>query len=41
VDVAPREDTGEYRLYERDSMKQDKAPMHKVTRFVSARPIKW
>jgi hypothetical protein len=41
VDVAPREHTGEYQLYERDAMKKDKAPMHKVTRFVTAKPITW
>ena len=41
VDISPRDDTGEYKLYERDHMKADKAPMHMVTRFVSARPIKW
>jgi hypothetical protein len=41
VDVAPREDTDEYRLYERDFMKKDKAPLHAVTRFVTATPIKW
>ena len=41
VDVTPRDDAGEYRRYDRDDMKQDKAPMHKVTRFISTRPIKW
>ena len=41
VDVSPREDTGEYKLYERDHMKKDKAPMRKVTRFVSANEVKW
>ncbi len=41
VDVAPREDTPDYRRYERDLMKGDQAPMHKVTRFVSAKPIEW
>ncbi len=41
VDITPREKTGEYQLYERDFMKHGPAPMHKVTRFVSAKPIKW
>jgi hypothetical protein len=41
VGVAPREHTGEYQLYERDFMKKDQAPLHKVTRFVSAKPIRW
>jgi hypothetical protein len=41
VDVSPREDTGEYKLYERDHMKEGKAPLHKVKRFVSDRQIDW
>jgi hypothetical protein len=41
VDVAPREHSEEYQLYERDAMKKNTAPMHQVTRFVSAKPIKW
>lgn len=41
VDVAPRENTGEYTLYERDHMKGTTAPMRKVTRFVADRHINW
>ena len=41
VDVSPREDTEEYRHYERDAMKKDHAPLHTVTRFVTGKPIKW
>ncbi len=41
VDVSPREHTGGYPIYLRDSMKADKAPMKKVTRYVAPRLIKW
>lgn len=41
VDVSPREDTGEYKLYQRDHMKKDKAPMKTITRFVSDCHIDW
>jgi hypothetical protein len=41
VDVASREQTGEYRFYDRDFTKQDKASLHKVTRFISVKPIAW
>ena len=41
VDVAPRKPTREYPLYERDVMKQNKAPMKKVTRFVTPVSIQW
>jgi hypothetical protein len=34
VDVAPRDDSADYRLYDRAEMKNDKAPTHRVTRFV-------
>jgi hypothetical protein len=42
VDVSPREDNAnEYQFYQRDFMRQDKAPMLEVTRFVTDKPIKW
>ncbi|MDZ4818963.1 MAG: hypothetical protein SGJ20_08330 [Planctomycetota bacterium] len=41
VDVSPRENTDEYKLYDRDDLKAGKAQMHKVTRFVSDRHIDW
>ena len=41
IDVSPREDTGEYKLYERDNMKADKAPMKTMTRFVPSVVVKW
>ena len=41
VDVSPRKETDEYRFYERDHLKSGKAPLKKVTRFVSSASIRW
>jgi hypothetical protein len=42
VDVSPRENTDEYKLYDRDHLKAGaKVRMHQVTRFVSDRHIDW
>jgi hypothetical protein len=41
VDISPRQDRGNYPIYQRDPLKQAKAPMKQVARFVAPSTIKW
>jgi hypothetical protein len=41
IDISPRPKDAVYPLYQRDHYKANKAPMKKVTRFVSPLTIKW
>ncbi len=41
VDLAPRPKDSAYPSFERTEYKQDKAPMIKLTRFVSAADLAW
>ena len=41
IDVGPRTDGPGLALYQRDSMKNDTAPMRKVRRFVSPITFEW
>jgi len=41
IDISPRDKGAGYPLYFRDNLKQDKAPMKKVTRYISTAFLKW
>jgi len=41
VDVSPRDDRGYYAIYQRDALKQAKAPTREATRYVPPHSIKW
>ena len=41
VDITPRKATPEYKFYEREALKETKAPMKEVKRFVSTTLVSW